>query len=46
VQPGNKVVVGVVGDDLQCDVEMGAAPELPQDEEHEQRAEEPAATPA
>jgi ATP-dependent Clp protease ATP-binding subunit ClpC len=46
VEPGDKVVVSVSGDDLHFDVETGGAAELLQAEDEEQRQEEPAATPA
>ena len=46
VQPGDKIVVSVAGDDLHFDVETGGAAELLDAEEEEQRREEPAAAPA
>ncbi|HEX7256222.1 MAG TPA: AAA family ATPase, partial [Gaiellaceae bacterium] len=46
VQPGDKVIVGVAGDDLHFDVETGGAAELLEAEEEAERKEEPAATPA
>ncbi len=46
VQPGDKIVVSVAGDDLHFEVETGAAAELLDAEEEEQRREEPAAAPA
>ena len=44
VQPGDKIVVSVAGDDLHLDVETGGAAELLDAEE--ERQEEPAGAPA
>jgi ATP-dependent Clp protease ATP-binding subunit ClpC len=44
VQPGDKIVVSVAGDDLHLDVETGGAAELLDAEE--ERQEEPARAPA
>jgi ATP-dependent Clp protease ATP-binding subunit ClpC len=46
VEPGDKVAVDVDGDRLRFEVERGGAPELLREQDEQERAPEPAGSPA